>query len=56
MILFAAVTFAQAMQNLVDDRSHLLSVLAGDWEVVQEYVRRHVVRMAPSPVIFGRKI
>ena len=44
------------MQNFVDDQSNALSVLAGDWEVVKEYIRSHVVRMAPGPVIFGRKI
>ena len=39
------------MQNLVDDQSNPLAVLAGDWEVVKEYIRRHVVKMAPGPII-----
>ena len=40
----------------MDDQSNALSLLASDWEVVKEYIRSHVVRMAPGPVIFGRKI
>ena len=44
------------MQNLVDDQSYPLSVLSNDWEVVKEYIRHNVVRMAPGPVSFSRQI
>ena len=35
------------MQNPAGDLSHSLSVLGGNWDVVHEHFKRHVVRMAP---------